>query len=296
MEAMAPVLGTLPPGTHVCFVQQDDEILLYNVTKAFELTAGRQPTAMIDVAEQARQISPRTEDPPPEDRMLIDPEHARTVDLSYPLLLLQTGDETRGQGRIIDGWHRIYRASQLGIAELPAIVVTAEEEPLIRIDPGMKGESGHVVTVRPAATGDAAALAELRFRFAEESNRRGRQSFDDFVAHFSRYVCDALASGRWQAVVAEIEGRVVGHAYLEMIDKLPVPGRPYRRMGYITNVYVEPDLRNGGVGAQIVDEVIRLGREMKLESLVLWPTQRSIPFYRRLGFEPTNALELDFRS
>jgi hypothetical protein len=35
---------------------------------------------------------------------------------------------------VIDGWHRIYRAAQLGIEELPAIVISAEEEALIRID------------------------------------------------------------------------------------------------------------------------------------------------------------------
>jgi N-acetylglutamate synthase-like GNAT family acetyltransferase len=150
------------------------------------------------------------------------------------------------------------------------------------------------IVVRRATADDAEALADLRFRFAVESNRRGDQSYEDFVAHFSTYFRDTLASGRWLAVVAECEGRVVGHAYLETMDKLPVPGRPARRMGYVTNVYVEPDLRDGGVGTQVLQEVIRLGREMALESLVLWPTSRSIPFYRRAGFEPTDALELDF--
>jgi hypothetical protein len=66
--------------------------------------------------------------------MLIDLEHARAVDLSYPVLLLESS------GAIIDGWHRIYRASQLGIAELPAVVITADEEALIRLDPGVRGE------------------------------------------------------------------------------------------------------------------------------------------------------------
>lgn len=150
------------------------------------------------------------------------------------------------------------------------------------------------ISVRPANAGDAETLAELRFRFAEESNRRGAQSHEDFVAHFVAYLRNALASGRWQAVVAESEGRIVGHAFLEMMDKLPVPGRPHRRMGYVTNVYVEPGLRNGGVGTQVIQEVIRLGQEMGLESLVLWPTPRSISFYRRAGFEATAALELDF--
>lgn len=151
-------------------------------------------------------------------------------------------------------------------------------------------------TVRSATADDAVALAGLRFQFAEETDRRGPQSFEDFVAHFSRYLTAALASGRWRAVVADMDGTVVGHAYLELMDKLPVPGRPYRQMGYVTNVYVRPDLRNAGLGARIVAEIVRLGEEMGLESLVLWPTPRSVPFYRRMGFEPADAVELEFRT
>jgi hypothetical protein len=140
MVELAPVLKTLPPGTQIAFIQEGDDLLLYNVNLAFELTKGRAPTATINVADEAEQIAPRSVNPP-DDKMLIDPEHARTVDLSYPVLLLQTSGTNAGtRGRIIDGWHRIYKASQLGIAELPAVVITAEEEPIIRLDPGVTEE------------------------------------------------------------------------------------------------------------------------------------------------------------
>jgi predicted N-acetyltransferase YhbS len=151
------------------------------------------------------------------------------------------------------------------------------------------------ITVRQVSTEDVEALAFLRFRFAEESNRRGDQSLEDFVAHFSAFLREALATGRWTSVVADDGGIIVGHAFLEIMDKLPVPGRPNRRMGYVTNVYVEPRLRNSGVGTEVLRKIIELGQDMRLESIVLWPTPRSVPFYRRAGFEPTNALELEFR-
>jgi hypothetical protein len=60
MERIAPVLKTLPPGTHVAMIQEGEEL------------------------------------------------H--------------------------DGWHRIYRAAQLGVGELPAIAITAEDEALIRLE------------------------------------------------------------------------------------------------------------------------------------------------------------------
>lgn len=294
MVETAPILGTLPAGTQVAFIQEGDEILLYNINRALELTEGRPPAATVNVVREAEQIAPRSSNPP-DDKMLIDREHALTVDLSYPVLLLETFDQSgHRQERIIDGWHRIYKAALLGIAELPAIVITADEEPFIRIAPDLNAEPGAVMDVRLATAEDAEALANLRFRFAEESNRRGNQSLEDFVAHFSEYFRNALGSGRWHAVVAENDGMIVGHAYLEIVDKLPVPGRSNRRLGYVTNVYVEPALRNGGVGARIVEKIVGLGRDMGLESLVLWPTPRSVPFYVRHGFEQTDALELEF--
>lgn len=137
MNEMVPVLSSLPKGTHVACVDEDGRLYLYNVTKALELFAGRPATASIDVAERAKLIQPRNSGTDTEDKALIDPDHAFHVDLSYPVLVLGSRKEMGGaQGRVIDGWHRIYRASQLGVSQLPAIVLSAEDEALISIDPG----------------------------------------------------------------------------------------------------------------------------------------------------------------
>lgn len=135
MEELAPVLRTLPKGTHVAFIQEGNELYLYNINRALELFAARPPTARINVAERAKQIQPRDDATETDDQSFVDPAHAATVDVSYPVMLLESrSGEAGGQGRVIDGWHRIFRASHLGIAELPAIVITAEEEALIRIE------------------------------------------------------------------------------------------------------------------------------------------------------------------
>ncbi|HZU12424.1 MAG TPA: hypothetical protein VFB58_06260 [Chloroflexota bacterium] len=143
IQAMAPVLRTLPRGTHVCVMQEGDELYLYNITRAFELIEGRQPETTVNVAERAKLIHPRDAGELPDDKVQIDPARAETVDLSYPVLVVAGRDELDGsRGRVIDGWHRIYRASRLGIAELPAIVISPDEEQLIRIDPGGDQDEG----------------------------------------------------------------------------------------------------------------------------------------------------------
>jgi len=132
-----PELRNLPPGVQVCVIQEAGRLVLYNINKAHRLTEGRAPTAVVDVVARAKLIHPVGLGPPPDDMAQIDPERAMTVDLSYPVLLLESMDELDGSrgGRLIDGWHRVYKAAQLGIAELPAVVITADEEPLIRITP-----------------------------------------------------------------------------------------------------------------------------------------------------------------
>jgi hypothetical protein len=137
MEEIAPLLRTLPKGTHVACIQEGDDLSLYNISKALDLVAGRPATTAIDVAERAKQVQHRDAATPAEDKALIDPDHAATVDLSYPVILLGSrSDMGVGPGRVIDGWHRIYRAAQLGIAELPAFVITPEDKALIRIEAG----------------------------------------------------------------------------------------------------------------------------------------------------------------
>jgi hypothetical protein len=121
----------------VAVIEEGDELLLYNINTAIELFGARPPTATINVAERAKRIQPRDADAPADDKALIDPDHATTVDLSFPVLLLESRHEMDGNpGRVIDGWHRIYRAAQLGIAELPAVVISRDDEALIRIEPG----------------------------------------------------------------------------------------------------------------------------------------------------------------
>lgn len=68
--------------------------------------------------------------------MGVDPEHAATVDLSEPLLVvpLRTEDGEDAGPMVINGWHRIHRALKEGRSTLPAVMLSPMIEEAARIE------------------------------------------------------------------------------------------------------------------------------------------------------------------
>lgn len=146
---------------------------------------------------------------------------------------------------------------------------------------------------RPATLADAAELARLRWEFTAEETPVEGARFADFTQRFESFLCGALGDGQWLIWVAERDGRLVGHIYLQLIEKVPRPGQTDGRYGYVTNVYVEPTSRDEGIGSQLLRGVIERAREQRLEFLIVWPSERSVPYYARVGFAPSGeAMEL----
>ncbi|MBD2896211.1 hypothetical protein amrb99_51550 [Actinomadura sp. RB99] len=61
----------------------------------------------------------------------IDADHAATVDLSRPLLAVPIPHPDRPI--VIDGWHRIHKARQTGVTELPVIILNEADERACRL-------------------------------------------------------------------------------------------------------------------------------------------------------------------
>jgi GNAT superfamily N-acetyltransferase len=149
--------------------------------------------------------------------------------------------------------------------------------------------------VRPATAADADELARLRWNFSQEWHEP-TEAEDAFRRRMAGEVRRYLASGNWSIWVAEDPAgarRLIANAFLQRVDKVP---RPYQRpgsWGYITNVYVDPAWRDHGLGRAIMDVAIAAARDEGLDTLLLWPSPRAIPFYERAGFAPaTGAMEM----
>lgn len=149
-----------------------------------------------------------------------------------------------------------------------------------------------MTTIRPATTDDADGLARLRWDFRVEHGTPVSRTYDEFAVEFRAFATEVLADGGpWRAWVAQDGDRLVGCVWLQLVEKVPHPsrGRWERPIGYVTNVYVEPELRDAGLGTRLLDAAMSFAREHGIAEAVVWPTPRSVPFYRRAGFGTGSA-------
>ncbi len=149
-----------------------------------------------------------------------------------------------------------------------------------------------MATIRPATPDDADGLARLRWNFRVEHGTPAARTFDEFAEEFRSFAADVLADGApWRAWVAHDGDRLVGCVWLQLVEKVPHPsrGRWERPIAYVTNVYVEPGLRDAGLGTRLLDAAVTFAREHGMGEAVVWPTPRSLSFYRRAGFGSRSA-------
>jgi GNAT superfamily N-acetyltransferase len=145
------------------------------------------------------------------------------------------------------------------------------------------------MTVRRATAADAGALAALRRSWVEEEAGR----IDDgeaFEQEFAQWY--AAEAGRRLTWVAAFGAETVGMLNLVEFHRMPRPGRLHSAWGYISNVFVLAAHRDGGIGRELLDAAISAARERGYARLVLSPSERARPLYRRVGFGAAEELML----
>ncbi|WP_429844231.1 GNAT family N-acetyltransferase [Brevibacillus sp. FIR094] len=142
-----------------------------------------------------------------------------------------------------------------------------------------------MVIIRLATLDDVDELVQMRWDFSEEEKTINSVSFEDFKPICSEFLMKAIKSGDWYIWIAEVEGRLVSHMYLQFIHKVPRPGKsPDPYFGYVTNVSTRPSFRSQGIGTMIHIAMEQWSKENNVEFLILWPSSDSVKFYARNGF------------
>jgi GNAT superfamily N-acetyltransferase len=144
-----------------------------------------------------------------------------------------------------------------------------------------------VVEVRLAAAADGPAVAALRATWtAEYRGPVEDASFDDRFADWWS------VSGRlfW---LAWDGSEAVGMVNLAVFERMPAPGRPPSRWGYLGNAFVLPAWRSQGIGTALLTALLSYARAEGFARIVLSPSERSVPLYERAGFAPATSLLLN---
>src|SRR5262249_10143386 len=95
--------------------------------------------------------------------------------------------------------------------------------------------------IRQATAEASAELARLRWDFSPDEVASGRQSYLEFREDFAEFLKESSIRGNWSVWVAESGARLIANAYLQIVSKVPRPGKFDLKWGYVTNVYVEPE-------------------------------------------------------
>jgi ribosomal protein S18 acetylase RimI-like enzyme len=155
------------------------------------------------------------------------------------------------------------------------------------------------IRVRRARPAEARALALLRHEF-RSGYATATETSAAFVRRCTRWMRRALGDrGRWRCWVAaarenpgrtgRAQERLVGHVWVQVIDKVPNPGDEAERHAYVTNLYVRPEFR-GGTGQRLLSAAMDWCRAGRIDSVILWPTDDSRSLYARNGFAVSDDL------
>ncbi len=139
--------------------------------------------------------------------------------------------------------------------------------------------------LRLAEAQDIPTLVEMRRDFTFEDGGIDAAERADYAKECHAFLDDAIKTGRWQVWLAEVDDQIVSHLYVALIDKVPRPTRERKRIAYLTNVYTRPEFRNRGIGAALLSRAQAAADEADVELMIVWPSDESIGFYRRHGFE-----------
>jgi GNAT superfamily N-acetyltransferase len=142
-----------------------------------------------------------------------------------------------------------------------------------------------------ATDADVAELAAMRWDFRlEESPGMPVHDRPTFLQACEAFLRQGLVEQRWTYWVATADAQIVSHIFIQRVPKVPKPNRLDDAMGYVTNVYTRPAFRNQGIGTRLMTYVLAWAAEQDLESLIVWPSTVSIPFYLRAGFRGNSEM------
>ena len=151
-------------------------------------------------------------------------------------------------------------------------------------------QAGSSIIIRQASVSDAKVLATLRYDLRSSLDCVGEDE-GSFVERCTLWMQERLQSNNfWMCWIAEREQTAVGNLWAQLIEKIPNPTSEPEYHLYFTNFYVRNDCRGCGIGSQLFTSALAWAQTKNAHLAILWPTERSVSFYRRHGFSASADL------
>ncbi|MFI2717986.1 GNAT family N-acetyltransferase [Streptomyces collinus] len=144
------------------------------------------------------------------------------------------------------------------------------------------------ISIHSARPPELAAVATLRWEWLVEYGLEDLGEREEFVRHFVTWAGENENSHRCMVLVRD--DRVIGMAWLAVVQRVPTPRAPRRASGDLQCVYVVPEARDGGLGGRLIQAVLDGARELGLERVTVHSSPRAIPAYARTGFQESPRL------
>jgi GNAT superfamily N-acetyltransferase len=146
----------------------------------------------------------------------------------------------------------------------------------------------HDLVVRVVDASDVGPIASLRSLSSPEA-----EDDSDFARRMAAWL---FAEGdRRTTWLATLRMAPVGMASVFEYRRMPRPGRADSKWGYVGNMFVREDVRNQGIGSALLRAIIAAADERCYARLVLSPSPRALPLFRRAGFSVADDTAGDHR-
>ena len=93
------------------------------------------------------------------------------------------------------------------------------------------------------------------------------------------------------SLVAEIDNKVAGY----MISNLLHAGFGLKKSAWIVTMGVKPDFMGQGIGVKLAEKIFQIYKEKNVENIyssVMWDSIDLLSFFKKLGFERSNFINL----
>jgi GNAT superfamily N-acetyltransferase len=146
------------------------------------------------------------------------------------------------------------------------------------------------VVVRPATRSDADKIAEFSVALAEQHIGYDPVRFSRLI---TREGAEAFYASRTEAenatvLLAEIDGHVVGFAYMEYEPVLYA--ELATKVAWLHDIYVEADSRSSGAGRDLLEAIRNQAKESEANKVLLSVSLKNVnaqQFFERNGFRTT---------